>query len=161
MKQLLTFISFLNKPPSLLLLQILHLFTNPLIFVSQSFLLNLTPALFGLTFNLFGKEFKVNAAFFYLAYLCTYSFLLDAFSGFFHMLYMVFFFSLVPNYGAWVTRVVGVRLTNITAFGLYLFGNFSQILYGHEVRENFYDNNFYQVSFFPMFDVPLNISSFL
>lgn len=125
--------------------RILHLFTNPLIFVSQSFLLNQTPALFGLTFGLFGKEFKVNVAFFYLTYLCTYSFLLDTLTGFFHLIYMVGFYYLVPNYGRWVTKVVGVRFTNITAFGLYLFGQYSQVVFGHLVLEDFYDRNLFHI----------------
>ena len=126
--------------------QILHLFTNPLIFVSQCYLLDLTPAFFGLEFKLFGITFKVNAAFFYLLYLVVYTFLLDTLSGFFHIIYVVFIFGFVPDFGKWVTRVVGVKMTNITAFFLYLFGQFSQILFGHWGREDFYDWNIYQVS---------------
>lgn len=125
--------------------RVLHLFTNPLIFVSQCFLLDQTPAVFGLTINLFGKTYKLNAAMFYLSYLAIYSLLLDTITGIVHLAYVIFFFNLVPDYGKWVTRNVGVKYTNITAFFLYLFGQFSQILYGHEIREDFYDWNLYQI----------------
>ena len=113
-----------------------------MIFVSQCFLLDQTPAVFGLKVQ--GR--KVNAAFFYLMYLCFYSFLLDVYSGFVNLAYSIFFYSLVPKFGNWVTRVVGVKWTNSVAFLIYLISQYSQILLGHELRENFYDWNIYQVS---------------
>jgi len=125
--------------------RILHLFTNPLIFVSQCFLLDRTPAVFGLTFSLFGNVFKVNAGFFYILYLSIYAFLLDTYSGVAHLVYITALYRLVPSFGNWVTRVVGVRFTNMTAFALYIFGQYSQILFGHEIREDFYDWNIYQL----------------
>lgn len=124
------------------LFQILHLFTNPMIFVSQCFLLDQTPAVFGLKVH----GFKVNAAFFYLMYLCFYSILLDVYSGLFNLAYSIALYRLVPKFGNWVTRVVGVKWTNAAAFVIYFISQYSQILIGHEIRENFYDWNIYQVS---------------
>lgn len=131
-----------NHIGTLPLFQILHLFTNPMIFVSQCFLLDQTPAVFGLKVH----GFKVNAAFFYLLYLCFYAFLLDVFSGFINLAYSIFLYSLVPKFGNWVTRVVGVKWTNATAFVIYFISQYSQILIGHEIIENFYDWNIYHVS---------------
>lgn len=47
-----------------------------------------------------------------------------------------------------MTGVVGVKWTNITAFALYLFGQYIQVFLGHEFIEGYYDTNFYQVSVF-------------
>mmetsp|Transcript_10722 Transcript_10722/g.18263 ORF Transcript_10722/g.18263 Transcript_10722/m.18263 type:complete len:894 (-) Transcript_10722:135-2816(-) len=121
--------------------RILHLFTNPMIFVSQCFLLDQTPAVFGLKVH----GFKVNAALFYLMYLCFYSFLLDVYSGFFNLAYSILFYSLFPKFGNWVTRVVGVKWTNAAAFVIYFISQYSQILIGHNIRENFYDWNIYHL----------------
>lgn len=123
-----------------------HLFTNPLIFVSQTYILDLTPSLFGLSINLpiFG-EFKFNCGGFYISYLCIYAFTLDTLSGLVHLVYMLFLYSLIPRYAKYVNRLVGPKYATRTAFILYLFGQFSQIWYGHEHRENFYDWNLYQL----------------
>ena len=113
-----------------------------MIFVSQCFLLDQTPAAFGLTV----KGFKVNAAFFYLMYLCAYSFYLDTYSGAFNLVYSIFLYSLIPRFGNWVTKVVGVKWTNAVAFIIYFISQYSQILFGHQIREGFYDWNIYHVS---------------
>jgi len=126
--------------------RILHLFTNPLIFIAQSYLLDLTPPLFGLSITLpiFGK-FKFNAAGFYFSYLAIYAFILDTLSGTIHLVYLLIFYQLLPRFGKYVTRLVGPRYANLFAFILYLFGQGSQILFGHLGRENYYDWNFYQL----------------
>ena len=108
-----------------------------------------TPSIFGLSIQLpFGIDFKFNAGGLYFSYLAIYAFMLDVTSGVFHLIYLLFFYRYVPSFGKWVTRVVGEKATNRTAFALYLFGQFSQIIYGHLGRENFYDWNIYQVSFY-------------
>jgi hypothetical protein len=120
-----------------------------LIFISQSYLLDQTPSLFGLSLQLpFGVEFKFNANGFYYLYLVIYAFMLDFFSGVCHLIYLLLFFGIVPRFGRWVTSIVGVKSTYRTAFVLYLFGQISQILAGHLGREDFYDWNIYQVSLF-------------
>lgn len=126
--------------------RIWHLFTNPLIFVSQSYLLDLTPSLFGLSIDLpiFGN-FRFNAAGFYFSYLAIYAFILDTSSGVVHLIYLLLFYKLLPRFGKYVTRLVGPRFANLFAFSLYIFGQGSQILYGHLGREDFYDWNFYQL----------------
>ena len=131
-----------------MLSQILHLFTNPLIFISQSYLLDQTPSLFGLSsIKLpFGAHFKFNACGFYFSFLVIYTFMLDFTSGVFHLVYLLFFYSFVPSFGRWVTRIVGVKSVNLLTLLLYLFGQFSQIIIGHLGGEDFYDWNIYQVS---------------
>merc|ERR1712045_285474 len=126
--------------------RIWHLWTNPLIFVSQTYLLDQTPSLFGLSIPLpiFGK-FKFNAGGFYLSYLALYSFYLDTSSGFVHLIYLLFFYSLVPSFGKYVNRLVGPKAASRFAFAIYIFAQGSQILYGHLGREDFYDWNFYQL----------------
>lgn len=126
--------------------RILHLFTNPLIYVSQTYLLDKTPSLFGISIDLpyFGK-FKFNAGGFYFSYLVIYTFILDLFPGLVHLLYLLFLYSLVPSFGKWITRIVGPKSANLTAFFLYLFGQVSQIIFGHLMGEDFYDWNIYQL----------------
>lgn len=122
--------------------RILHLFTNPMIYVSQAYLLSLTPTLAG---DIAIGNFKFNAAGIYFCFLTIYSFLLDWYSGIFNMIYLIVLHHLHPSMGRWVTRVVGEKSTNRTVFLIYLFSQYIQILYGHEIREGFYDWSIYQL----------------
>jgi len=132
--------------------RIWHLITNPLIYISQSYLLDLTPSLFDLSISVpfllvKGAFIKINfnACGFYFSYLTIYSFTLDFTSGIFHLIYLLVLYYFVPDFGKWVTRLVGPRNTNLVAFIIYLFAQGSQIIYGHLGREDFYDWNFYQL----------------
>lgn len=125
--------------------KVLHIFTNPIIYISQTYLLDQTPALCGIKINLPGFKNKLNAAAFYFLYISIYACIVDRYSGILHILYLMALHKCVPSLGEYLRRVVGPNVEIRCAFFLYAFSQLIQPLLGHAVFEDFSDTNIYHV----------------
>mmetsp|Transcript_10143 Transcript_10143/g.15567 ORF Transcript_10143/g.15567 Transcript_10143/m.15567 type:complete len:895 (+) Transcript_10143:59-2743(+) len=122
-------------------LRLYHLPTNPLIFASQVYLMDKTPKLATLPFGI-----NLNFGGIYYIFLTLYGLFADLYTGIICAVWLTLFYKLGTNgsYDNWLTRLVGEETKLRTAFGMYCFCQFSQIIV-HNIFENYYDWNLFQL----------------
>ncbi len=134
--------SLFSPVPSSSIVQLYHLPTNPLIFISQTYLMDQTFTLF--TIPLLG--IKVNFGGLYFVALTVYGLIADLQTGAVCAVWFFVFYKLATSgkFDEWLTRLVGDDSKLRTAFFMYCFCQFSQIIV-HNIFENYYDWNLFQV----------------
>merc|ERR1712165_5992 len=122
--------------------RILHLFTNPLIYFTQTCLMDMTSALISLPDE---KLLKLNFAGFYLIFYSIYWIAINPYLGFFGCLWLIVFYWVGTGpYQRFIFKRYPKNWARIT-FALYIFGQGIQIVYGHEYLENYYDWNLFHL----------------
>jgi len=120
-----------------LFLRIFHLFTNPMIFISQVYLMDKSPSLIVEQFNI---------GFVYYVFLVVYGLLADVKINLIVAVYLTlcYRFAIGGKFENWLVRVVGENTKLRAAFFVYLFCQGSQIVV-HCIFENYYDWNLFQL----------------
>ena len=117
-------------------IQIYHLLTNPLIFISQVYVKS--PSLIVEQFNM---------GFVYYVFLVVYGLLADVNQNLIVAVFLTLFykFAVGGGYENWLLSVVGEHTKLRAAFCMYLFCQGSQIVL-HCIFDNYYDWNLFHVS---------------
>lgn len=127
------------------IMRIWHLPTNPLIFVSQSYLMDKTPTVGTIPFI----KIKLNISGVYFLFLAIYGLMADLKTGAICAAYLYILYRLSIGAGTfsfddWLTRLVGDNKKLRLAYFMYCFCQFSQII-THNIFENYYDWNLFQL----------------
>jgi hypothetical protein len=127
----------------------LHAITNPIIYVTQTCLMDLTPEI--VTMPILKKHFKGNFAGLYFLIFSTYWIAIDTFVGFVGCIWLFAFHKVgTGHYKRFIQKRFPKSWVRATFF-LYLFNQGIQIMFGHLVLEKYYDWNLVHLFFVQQF----------